>query len=144
MPLFTAQATTSTSITPTLTPTTSGTREDTAGHPIQTVDSNRHQSVLGKILRTQQVSWSNSIATQTNHRKKRVSMLSENFKPLFKFSSFNLLRGVLGFWGFGVLGFRKHLLSITHDFERTYLISLRRSPIDLRWGVHLRHQNFIL
>ena len=42
-----------------------------------------------------------------------------------------------------VVGFRKHFLPISNVFERNYLISLRWPPIDLRRGVHLKHQNLI-
>ena len=43
------------------------------------------------------------------------------------------------FWGD-----RTRFLLITNAFEKNYPISLRCPPIDLRRGVHLEHQSFLL
>ena len=61
--------------------------------------------------------------------------MSNEFRIMAKF-------GLGSIWG-SVWGVRAQFLSITYDFGRTYLISLRWPPIDLRCGVHLKHQNLI-
>ena len=42
-----------------------------------------------------------------------------------------------------VLGCRKHFRFITNACETHYSISLRQPPLNLRWGVHLKHQSLI-